>query len=99
MCAPLADKVQSVQGRVPGRTGVWVRERKLGAVGVRISHGMAELTHVAFLWHITLAACTCVHALGSRVSVRAGPRAGAHGRVGGRAQAGRGGRAHLAWHG
>jgi hypothetical protein len=26
---------------VPGRTGVWVGERKLGAVGVRISHGVA----------------------------------------------------------
>ena len=30
-----------MQGRVPGRTGVWVGERKLGAVGVRISHGVA----------------------------------------------------------
>lgn len=29
----------SARGRVPGRTGVWVGERKLGAVGVRISHG------------------------------------------------------------
>lgn len=29
------------QGRVPGRTGVWVGDRKLGAVGVRISHGVA----------------------------------------------------------
>jgi lipoyl(octanoyl) transferase len=27
------------RGRVPGRTGVWVGERKLGAVGVRISRG------------------------------------------------------------
>ena len=26
---------------MPGRTGVWVGERKLGAVGVRISHGVA----------------------------------------------------------
>ena len=30
-----------MQGRVPGRTGVWVGERKLGAVGVRISRGVA----------------------------------------------------------
>lgn len=29
----------AARGRVPGRTGVWVGERKLGAVGVRISHG------------------------------------------------------------
>ena len=29
------------QGRVLGRTGVWVGDRKLGAVGVRISHGVA----------------------------------------------------------
>lgn len=29
----------AARGRVPGRTGVWVGERKLGAVGVRISYG------------------------------------------------------------
>lgn len=28
------------RGRVPGLTGVWVGERKIGAVGVRISHGI-----------------------------------------------------------
>lgn len=28
-----------LQGRVPGKTGVWVGERKIGAVGVRISQG------------------------------------------------------------
>jgi lipoate-protein ligase B len=32
----------SARGRVPGRTGVWVGERKLGAVGVRISHGVTS---------------------------------------------------------
>lgn len=30
------------QGRVPGKTGVWVGERKIGAVGVRISHGVTR---------------------------------------------------------
>lgn len=30
-----------LQGRVPGRTGVWVGDRKIGAVGVRISQGIA----------------------------------------------------------
>jgi lipoyl(octanoyl) transferase len=30
-----------VQGRVPGRTGVWVGDRKVGALGVRISGGVA----------------------------------------------------------
>lgn len=29
----------AARGRVPGRTGVWVGDRKLGAVGVRISRG------------------------------------------------------------
>lgn len=28
-------------GRVPGRTGVWVGDRKIAAVGVRISHGIS----------------------------------------------------------
>ena len=36
-----AGRLLCVQGRVPGRTGVWVGERKLGAVGVRISRGVA----------------------------------------------------------
>ncbi len=30
------------QGRVPGRTGVWLGERKIGAIGVRITHGIAS---------------------------------------------------------
>lgn len=30
------------RGRVPGKTGVWVAERKLGAVGVRITHGISS---------------------------------------------------------
>lgn len=30
----------SAKGRIPGRTGVWVDERKLGAVGVAISGGV-----------------------------------------------------------
>ena len=29
-----------VQGRLLGLTGVWVDDRKIGAVGVRISHGI-----------------------------------------------------------
>ena len=32
----------AARGRVPGRTGVWVGERKLGAVGVRISYGISS---------------------------------------------------------
>jgi lipoate-protein ligase B len=32
----------AAHGRVPGRTGVWVGERKLGAVGVRISQGVSS---------------------------------------------------------
>jgi len=31
-----------VQGRVPGRTGVWVGERKIAAIGVQISHGITR---------------------------------------------------------
>ena len=31
-----------MQGRVPGRTGVWVDDRKIGAVGVKISSGVAS---------------------------------------------------------
>lgn len=31
-----------LQGRVPGKTGVWVGERKIGAVGVRISQGVTS---------------------------------------------------------
>ncbi len=30
------------QGQVPGRTGVWVEDRKIGAVGVKISQGVAS---------------------------------------------------------
>lgn len=30
------------QGQVPGRTGVWVENRKIGAVGVKISQGVAS---------------------------------------------------------
>ena len=47
------------QGRVPGKTGVWVGERKIGAIGVRISqgftcHGLAlnvatDLSHFAHI--------------------------------------------------
>lgn len=31
-----------LQGHVPGRTGVWVDDRKIGAVGVKISSGVAS---------------------------------------------------------
>ena len=48
-----------LQGRVPGRTGVWVGDRKIGAVGVRISqgiptHGIAQNvnTDLAYFDHI-----------------------------------------------
>ncbi|DBA99944.1 hypothetical protein WJX77_006833 [Trebouxia sp. C0004] len=30
------------RGQVPGRTGVWVEDRKIGAVGVKISQGVAS---------------------------------------------------------
>jgi lipoate-protein ligase B len=30
------------QGRVPGKTGVWVGDRKIGAVGVRVSTGVTS---------------------------------------------------------
>ena len=31
-----------VQGRVPGRTGVWVGDRKIAAIGVQITHGVTR---------------------------------------------------------
>ena len=31
-----------MQGRLPGRTGVWVGERKIAAIGVQISHGVTR---------------------------------------------------------
>ncbi len=30
----------TARGRVPGATGVWVAERKIAAIGVRIAHGV-----------------------------------------------------------
>lgn len=53
----------SARGRVPGRTGVWVGERKLGAVGVRISrgvtsHGLAmNVTGEPMEWFQRIVAC------------------------------------------
>lgn len=38
----IQDAVVCVQGRVPGRTGVWVGERKIAAVGVQITHGVTR---------------------------------------------------------
>ena len=32
----------TVQGRVPGRTGVWTGERKIAALGVQISQGVTR---------------------------------------------------------
>uniref|UniRef100_A0A061S2J0 lipoyl(octanoyl) transferase n=2 Tax=Tetraselmis sp. GSL018 TaxID=582737 RepID=A0A061S2J0_9CHLO len=32
----------TAKGQVPGRTGVWVEERKLAALGVKISHGISS---------------------------------------------------------
>ncbi|GFR44937.1 hypothetical protein Agub_g6025, partial [Astrephomene gubernaculifera] len=32
----------AARGRVPGATGVWVGERKIAAIGVRISHGISS---------------------------------------------------------
>ena len=31
-----------MQGKLPGRTGVWVGERKIAAIGVQISHGVSR---------------------------------------------------------
>ena len=48
LCSLLADRVltdgacSTVQGRVPGRTGVWTGERKIAALGVQISHGVTR---------------------------------------------------------
>jgi len=39
---PLLDCALQAHGRVPGKTGVWVGERKIGAVGVRITHGVSS---------------------------------------------------------
>ncbi|KAL4428172.1 hypothetical protein ABPG75_002261 [Micractinium tetrahymenae] len=39
MVASLGRYGIAARGRVPGRTGVWVGERKIGAIGVRISQG------------------------------------------------------------
>lgn len=41
LCVCLSVNVQA-RGRVPGKTGVWVGERKIGAVGVRITHGISS---------------------------------------------------------
>ena len=38
----LPNAATCVQGRVPGRTGVWVGERKIAAIGVQISHGVTR---------------------------------------------------------
>lgn len=37
-----ASRSTPLQGRVPGKTGVWVGERKIGAIGVRISQGVTS---------------------------------------------------------
>lgn len=39
---PLLGCALQARGRVPGKTGVWVGERKIGAVGVRITHGVSS---------------------------------------------------------
>ncbi len=42
-CIPLCIPPRCLaQGRVPGKTGVWVGERKIGAIGVRISQGVTS---------------------------------------------------------
>eukprot|EP00887_Chlorella_sp_A99_P003067 scaffold9.g3067.t1 len=42
MVATAARYGVAARGRVPGKTGVWAGDRKLGAVGVRISHGVTS---------------------------------------------------------
>lgn len=41
-CALASRHTIDAQGQVPGRTGVWVEDRKIGAVGVKISQGVAS---------------------------------------------------------
>eukprot|EP00879_Flechtneria_rotunda_P016040 GHRR01016777.1.p1 GENE.GHRR01016777.1~~GHRR01016777.1.p1 ORF type:complete len:170 (+),score=50.05 GHRR01016777.1:239-748(+) len=48
------------QGHVPGKTGVWIGDRKIGAVGVRITHGISShgialnvCTNLSHYKHIT----------------------------------------------
>jgi len=47
-CSPAQQLTTSIcsshlpQGRVPGKTGVWVGDRKIGAIGVRISQGITS---------------------------------------------------------
>lgn len=43
-CAAASAAVVAMQarGQVPGKTGVWVGDRKIGAVGVRITHGITS---------------------------------------------------------
>lgn len=50
------------RGRVPGRTGVWVGERKLGAIGVRVtggvtSHGVALNVGPDLTWYRHIIPC------------------------------------------
>ncbi|CAK0784839.1 hypothetical protein CVIRNUC_008044 [Coccomyxa viridis] len=40
--ATVGERGLSAQGRLPGRTGVWVGERKIAAIGVQISHGVTR---------------------------------------------------------
>jgi lipoate-protein ligase B len=52
----------SARGRVPGETGVWVEDRKVGAVGVRISrgittHGLALNANVDLGWFEHIVPC------------------------------------------
>ncbi|CAL8462886.1 g2420 [Coccomyxa elongata] len=42
LIATLGSYGLEARGRVPGRTGVWVGERKIAAIGVQISHGVTR---------------------------------------------------------
>lgn len=55
----------SAQGRLPGRTGVWVGDRKIGAVGVAISGGITR-HGLAFNVNNDLSAFSSIIACGDR---------------------------------
>ncbi len=48
------------RGRVPDATGVWVGDRKIAALGVRISHGIRYASHTQYLLHTLSHTHTCV---------------------------------------
>lgn len=48
----------SSRGQIPGRTGVWIGDAKIGAVGVRISNGVRYFMCLIYSQELQLAACS-----------------------------------------